>query len=384
MLGRTDACTVGEIEVTVVGPVAAEGAFDSKGAGVGFPGVMLGGADTRTVGEGEGTSVGLGDDVGVFDSKGASVGFPGLTLGRVVGDVEGSAVGPGVLPVVTEGAFETETPSGRELVTPKVGTADIEGDVVGFPGVTLGLADANNVGESESPNIEGNGDGFPGVMLGGGGTTPGDNTGISDGKLLVLGEEMAEGTNDRDGIGVFLGFPGLLLGLADAEGGSCEGNEVVFPPMSAILIVGDEVGLLTGVTVLFTEGIVEPKVDGASLEKRFVGLTLIDDSVKGEMLGLADGVSIGCNGNSGAFVEPTMMDVNPGINPSFAAAVSSLANSNTTSLIVIVVLFPFRNRPLSKFTRVDLLSPIADTLLAEPSRSGSRAPSTRGSSEGQP
>lgn len=58
MLGRTDACTVGEIEVTAVGPVAAEGAFDSKGAGVGFPGVMLGGADTRTVGEGEGTSVG--------------------------------------------------------------------------------------------------------------------------------------------------------------------------------------------------------------------------------------------------------------------------------------------------------------------------------------
>lgn len=95
-------------------------------------------------------------------------------------------MGSGVLPVATEGAFEIETPSGRELVIPKVGTADIEGDVVGFPGVTLGLADANNVGESESPNIEGNGD-----------------TGISDGKLLVLGEDMAEGTNDRDGMGVF-------------------------------------------------------------------------------------------------------------------------------------------------------------------------------------
>lgn len=129
---------------------------------------------------------------------------------------------------------------------------------------------------------------------------------------------------------------------------------MVFPPMFAILIVGDEVGLLTGVTVLFTEGIVEPKADGASLEKRFVGLRLIDDSVKGKMLGLADGVSIGCNGNSGACVEPTMMDVNPGIDPLFAAAVSALANLNITSLIIIVVLFPFRNRPLSKFIRVDL------------------------------
>jgi len=58
MLGRTDVCIVGEIEVTTVGPVAAEGAFESKGAAVGFPGVMLGRADTRTVGEGEGTSVG--------------------------------------------------------------------------------------------------------------------------------------------------------------------------------------------------------------------------------------------------------------------------------------------------------------------------------------